>query len=141
MSLVLGLLWKDGPVLIARCDASALVHRPERLREPVVVQVELAADDCPPRRIDVGRDLQANAFAGTAAQGIFLKSTSGGTTGKIINYVDQDGQTLFALLPDGSLLLPPVAVRPAGSDAGLKLCNFGWVLGVVDSSGNFTALT
>ena len=86
-------------------------------------------------------DLQANGFPGTAAQGIFLKSTSGGTTGKIINYVDPAGQTLFALLPDGSLLLPPVAVLPAGSDAGLKLCNFGGILGVVDSSGNFTALT
>jgi len=65
-------------------------------------------------------DLRVNGFPGTAAEGIFLKSTSGGTTGKIINYVDPDGQTLFALLPDGSLLLPPVVILPEGSDVGLN---------------------
>jgi hypothetical protein len=31
--------------------------------------------------------------------------------------------TIFALLPDGSLLLRPLAAPPAGSSEGLKLCN------------------
>ena len=86
-------------------------------------------------------DLQAGAAGGTAAQGIFLKSTTGGTTGKIINYVDPTGTTLFALLPDGSLLLRPLAIAPSGTGAGLKLCNVGGTLGVVDSTGAFSALT
>ena len=87
-------------------------------------------------------DLQAGSAAGgTAAQGIFLKSTTGGTSGKIINYVDLNGVTLFALLPDGSLLLPPLAATPPGTAAGLKLCNVGGALGVVDSTGTFTPLT
>ena len=87
-------------------------------------------------------DLQAGSAAGgTAAQGIFLKSTTGGTSGKIINYVDPNGVTLFALLPDGSLLLPPLAAAPPGTAAGLKLCNVGGALGVVDSTGTFTPLT
>lgn len=86
-------------------------------------------------------DLQAGSAGGTAAQGIFLKSTTGGTTGKIINYVDSHGVTLFALLADGSLLLPPLAATPAGTTAGLKLCNVGGTLGVVDSTGTFTPLT
>ena len=82
------------------------------------------------------------AASGTAAQGVFLKSSAvGGTSGKIINYVDPDGVTIFALLPDGSLLLRPLGVPPAGTAAGLKLCNVGGVLGVVDSSGAFTPLT
>jgi len=83
-------------------------------------------------------DLQAGATGGTAAQGIFLKSTTGGTSRKIVNYVDSTGATLFALLPDGSLLLPPLAAPPLGSSAGLKLCNVGGTLGVVDSTGVFT---
>jgi hypothetical protein len=41
-------------------------------------------------------DLQAGKAGGTAAQGIFLKSTTGGTSGKIINYVDSTGVTIFA---------------------------------------------
>jgi hypothetical protein len=86
-------------------------------------------------------DLQAGNASGTAAQGIFLKSTTGGTSGKIINYVDPNGLSLFALLPDGSLLLPPLAVPPAGTGAGLKLCNVGGTLGVVDATGTFTPLT
>jgi hypothetical protein len=86
-------------------------------------------------------DLQAGKAGGTAAQGIFLKSTTGGTSGKVINYVDSTGVTLFALLPDGSLLLRPLAAPPAGTSAGLKLCNVGGTLGVVDSSGTFTPLT
>ena len=86
-------------------------------------------------------DLQAGDAGGTAAQGLFLKSTTGGTTGKIINYVDSTGVTLFALLSDGSLLLPPLAAPPAGTRAGLKLCNVGGSLGVVDASGAFTPLT
>jgi hypothetical protein len=86
-------------------------------------------------------DLQAGNASGTAAQGIFLKSTTGGTTGKIINYVDPTGVSLFALLPDGSLLLPPLAAPPAGTSAGLKLCNVGGTLGVVDATGTFTPLT
>ncbi len=86
-------------------------------------------------------DLQAGAAGGTAAQGIFLKSTTGGTSGKIVNYVDPTGATLFALLPDGSLLLPPLAAPPSGTSAGLKLCNVGGTLGVVDSTGTFTPLT
>jgi Hyaluronidase protein (HylP) len=59
-------------------------------------------------------DLQAGTAPGTAAQGIFLKSTSGGTLGKIVNYVDSSGVTIFALLPDGSLLFRPLAAPPAG---------------------------
>jgi hypothetical protein len=58
-----------------------------------------------------------------------------------VNYVDSNGVTLFALLPDGSLLLPPLAAPPSGADAGLKLCNVGGTLGVVDSTGAFTPLT
>jgi hypothetical protein len=86
-------------------------------------------------------DLQAGQSGGTAAQGIFLKSTTGGTSGKIINYVDHNGVTLFALLADGSLLLPPLPAKPAGTEAGLKLCNVKGTLGVVDSTGTFTPLT
>jgi hypothetical protein len=86
-------------------------------------------------------DLQAGDAGGTAAQGLFLKSTSGGTSGKIINYVDTRGVTIFALLPEGSLLLRPLAAPPVGTDAGLKLCNVGGRLGVVDGSGAFTSLT
>src|SRR6516162_651114 len=36
-------------------------------------------------------DLQAGQTDGTAAQGIFLKSTTGGTSGNLIHYVDSDG--------------------------------------------------
>jgi len=86
-------------------------------------------------------DLKAGAAPGTAAQGIFLKSTSGGTTGKIIHYQDPTGVTIFALLPDGSLLLRPLAAPPAGASEGLKLCNVGGTLGVVDPAGTFTRLT
>jgi hypothetical protein len=86
-------------------------------------------------------DLQGGRAGGTAAQGIFLKSTTGGTLGKILNYVDPAGATIFALLPDGSLLLRPLAAPPAGTRAGLKLCNVGGTLGVVDSSGTFTPLS
>jgi hypothetical protein len=86
-------------------------------------------------------DLQAGGARGTAAQGIFLKSTTGGTSGEIMHYVDSTGLTIFALLPDGSLLLRPLATPPAGTRAGLKLCNVGGTLGVVDSTGKFTPLT
>ena len=86
-------------------------------------------------------DLQAGKTGGTAAQGIFLKSTTGGTSGKIVNYVGSTGETIFALLPDGSLLLRPLAVPPEGTKAGLKLCNVAGTLGVVDSTGAFTPLT
>jgi hyaluronidase-like protein HylP len=86
-------------------------------------------------------DLQAGKAGGTAAQGIFLKSTTGGTAGAIIHYVDPTGATIFALLADGSLLLRPLAAPPAGTRAGLKLCNVGGTLGVVDSTGTFTRLT
>jgi hypothetical protein len=86
-------------------------------------------------------DLQAGKAKGTAAQGIFLKSTTGGTTGEIIHYVDSTGMTIFALLYDGSLLLRPLAAPPAGTEAGLKLCNVNGTLGVVDSGGTFTPLT
>src|SRR5215831_94494 len=75
-------------------------------------------------------DLQAGTTGGTAAQGIFLKSTTGGTTGKIMNYVDSTGVTNFALLADGSLLLRPLAAPPAGTNAGLTLCNVSGTLGV-----------
>jgi hypothetical protein len=85
-------------------------------------------------------DLQAGAAGGTAAQGLFLKSTTGATSGKIINYVDSTGVTIFALLPDGSLLLRALDAVPAGTSAGLKLCNVGGSLGVVDSTGSFKAL-
>jgi hypothetical protein len=86
-------------------------------------------------------DLQAGKVGGTAAQGLFLKSTTGGTTGKIINYVDSTGVTLFALLPDRSLLLRSLDVPPAGTSAGLKLCKVGGTLGVVDACGTFKPLT
>ena len=86
-------------------------------------------------------DLKAGAAPGTAAQGIFLKSTTGGTTGKIIHYQDTTGATIFALLPDGSLLLRPLAAPPAGTREGLKLCNVSGTLGVVDAAGTFTSLT
>ena len=66
-------------------------------------------------------DLQAGKAGGTAAQGIFLKSTTGGTSGDILHYVDPTGVTIFALLPDGSLLLRPLAAPPTGTKAGLKL--------------------
>jgi len=86
-------------------------------------------------------DLRAGTAGGTAAQGIFLKSTTGGTSGKIINYVDPTGATLFALLPDGSLLLRPLAAAPAGTGAGLKLCNVGGTLGVVGRTGTFVPIS
>jgi hypothetical protein len=86
-------------------------------------------------------DLQAGKAGGTVAQGIFLKSTTGGTSGEIVHYVDSAGITIFALLPDGSLLLRPLAAPPAGTKAGLKLCNVSGALGVVDSLGAFTPLT
>jgi hypothetical protein len=86
-------------------------------------------------------DLRAGAAPGTAAQGIFLKSTTGGTTGKIIHYQDSTGLTIFALLPDGSMLLRPLATPPAGTSEGLKLCNVDGSLGVVDTTGTFTSLT
>jgi hypothetical protein len=86
-------------------------------------------------------DLQAGNVGGTSAQGIFLKSTTGGTAGKIMNYVDSTGVTIFALLADGSLLLRPLATPPAGTAAGLKLCNVSGTLGVVDPTGTFTPLT
>jgi hypothetical protein len=57
-----------------------------------------------------------------------------------MNYVDSKGVTIFALLPDGSLLLRPLAAPPPGTNAGLKLCNVGGTLGVVDSTGKFTPL-
>jgi hypothetical protein len=86
-------------------------------------------------------DLQAGKAGGTAAQGIFLKSTTGGTSGEIMHYVDSTGETIFALLPDGSLLLRSLAAPPVGTRAGLKLCNVSGALGVVDSTGTFTPLT
>jgi hypothetical protein len=58
-----------------------------------------------------------------------------------MHYVDSTGVTIFALLPDGSLLLRPLAAPPAGTKAGLKLCNVSGTLGVVDSTGTFTPLT
>ena len=85
-------------------------------------------------------DLQAGKAGGTAAQGIFLKSTTGGSSGKIVNYVDSMGVTIFALLSDGSLLLRPLSAPPPGTNAGLKLCNVNGTLGVVDSTGTFTPL-
>jgi hypothetical protein len=51
------------------------------------------------------------------------------------------GVTIFALLPDGSLLLRPLAAPPTGTKAGLKLCNVDGTLGVVNSAGIFTPLT
>ena len=86
-------------------------------------------------------DLQAGKAGGTAAQGIFVKSTTGGTSGVIMHYVDPSGTTIFALLPDGSILLRPLDAPPTGTRAGLKLCNVGGTLGVVDATGTFTPLT
>jgi len=86
-------------------------------------------------------DLQAGKAGGTTAQGIFVKSTTGGTSGVIMHYVDPTGTTIFALLPDGSILLRPLDAPPTGTRAGLKLCNVGGILGVVDAAGTFTPLT
>ena len=86
-------------------------------------------------------DLQAGKAGGTAAQGIFLKSTTGGTSGEIMHYVDPTGVTIVALLSDGSLLLRPLGAPPAGTKFGLKLCNVSGTLGVVDATGTFTPLT
>src|SRR5262252_898188 len=86
-------------------------------------------------------DLQAGKAKGTAAQGIFLKSTTGGTTGEILHYVEPNCVTIFALLPDGSLLLRPLAAPPTGTKAGLKLCNVNGTIGVVDATGTFKPLT
>ena len=86
-------------------------------------------------------DLQAGKAGGTAAQGIFVKSTTGGTSGVIMHYVDPSGTTIFALLPDGSILLRPLDAPPTGTRAGLKLCNVAGTLGVVDAAGTFTPLT
>jgi hypothetical protein len=63
-------------------------------------------------------DLQAGSAGGTAAQGIFLKSTTGGTSGKIVNYVDSTGATLFAVLSDGSMLLPRSSPHPRAQAPG-----------------------
>jgi hypothetical protein len=43
-------------------------------------------------------------------------------------------------LPDGSLLLRPLASPPPGTRAGLKLCNVNGTLGVVDFTGAFHPL-
>ena len=86
-------------------------------------------------------DLRAGKAGGTAAQGIFVKSTTGGTSGVIMHYVDPSGTTIFALLPDGSIPLRPLNAPPTGTRAGLKLCNVGGTLGVVDATGTFTPLT
>lgn len=86
-------------------------------------------------------DLQSGKAKGTAAQGIFLKSTTGGSTGAILHYVDPNGVTIFALLPDGSLLLRSLTAPPTGTKAGLKLCNVNGTIGVVDATGTFTPLT
>jgi hypothetical protein len=61
-------------------------------------------------------DLRAGSAGGTAAQGIFLKSTTGGTSGKIVNYVDSTGVTIFALMADGSLLLRLLTAPPEGTN-------------------------
>src|SRR5260370_20677322 len=45
-------------------------------------------------------DLQAGAAAGTASHGIFLKSTTGGTSGTNINYADSHRANTFPLPPD-----------------------------------------
>ena len=58
-----------------------------------------------------------------------------------MHYVDPSGTTIFALLPDGSILLRPLDAPPTGTRAGLKLCNVGGTLGVVDATGTFTPLT
>jgi hypothetical protein len=44
------------------------------------------------------------------------------------------------LLPDGSLLLRPLAAPPIATRAGLKLFNVSGTLGVVDFTGTFTPL-
>ena len=99
------------------------------------------ASDANAAAISIDLQAQGGKPGGTAAQGIFLKSTTGGTSGEILHYVDSTGLTIFALLPDGSLLLRPLAAPPAGTKAGLKLCNVSGTLGVVDSTGTFTPLT
>jgi hypothetical protein len=39
------------------------------------------------------------------------------------------------------LLFRPLDAPPAGTETGLKLCNVGGTLGVVDATGAFTPLT
>ena len=86
-------------------------------------------------------DLLAGKAGGTAAQGIFLKSTTGGTSEDIMHYVDPTGVTIFALLPDGSLLLRPLDAPAYRHQSRLKLRNVRGTLGVVDVAGAFTPLT
>ena len=74
-------------------------------------------------------DLLAGKAGGTAAQGIFLKSTTGGTSEDIMHYVDPTGVTIFALLPDGSLLLRPLDARPTGTRAGSSFATSAEPLG------------
>jgi hypothetical protein len=52
-----------------------------------------------------------------------------------MNYVDSTGVTIFALLADGSLLLRPLAAPPAGTKAGLQLCNVSGTLNSFDLAG------
>ena len=57
-------------------------------------------------------DLQAGTAAGTAAQGIFLKSTTGGTSGDILHYVDPNrGDNLRPAA--GRIITAWPACRPA----------------------------
>ena len=53
LSISLGRFWIRRPVAIAGYNSCTLVQGPEGLTEKVVVQVEFAVDDRPPRRIDV----------------------------------------------------------------------------------------
>ena len=74
-------------------------------------------------------DLQAGKAGGTAARGIFPKSTTGGTSGDILHYVDPTGVTIFALLPDGSLLLRPLDARPPAPEPGSSFATSAEPLG------------
>jgi len=78
---------------------------------------------------------------GTGAQGIFITSTSGRTDGKIVNYADRNGGTIFAVLADGSLVLRPLDSPPPATSDGVKVCNVGGVLGVIDGTGTFSPVS
>ena len=71
------------------CEVSG--HEPVmvRSRSTTLIPARTPASDAKAAAISI--DLQAGKAGGTAAQGIFVKSTTGGTSGEIIHYVDSTG--------------------------------------------------
>jgi len=58
-------------------------------------------------------DLQNGGQAGTAAQGIFIDSTTGGTTGALLN-VKNNGNQLLKVVSDGTFSIPSVVLGNGG---------------------------